>query len=54
MDTVEALQSDILGDFPHGFLGRRGGFLVGFLQGLTAVWVRMMTERMCLKTGGAQ
>jgi polyphenol oxidase len=34
MDTVEALQSDILGDFPHGFLGRRGGLSGGIFTGL--------------------
>jgi YfiH family protein len=34
MDTVEALQSPLLSDFPHGFLGRRGGVSTGIFEGL--------------------
>jgi YfiH family protein len=34
METVEALQSGLLADFPHAFLGRRGGVSTGIFEGL--------------------
>jgi polyphenol oxidase len=34
MDTITALQSDLLSDFPHGFLGRRGGVSSGIFDSL--------------------
>jgi polyphenol oxidase len=34
MDTIEALRSTLLGDFPHGFLGRRGGISTGIFESL--------------------
>ena len=33
-DTIEVLRSNLLGDIPHGFLGRRGGVSVGIHAGL--------------------
>ena len=33
-DRVEIIRAVSLGDFPHGFLGRRGGVSTGELQGL--------------------
>lgn len=34
MDSVEVLRSRLLGDIPHGFLGRRGGVSDGLYAGL--------------------
>ncbi len=33
-DTIEVLRSSLLGDIPHGFLGRRGGVSQGIHAGL--------------------
>jgi polyphenol oxidase len=33
-DTVATLRSDVLGDFPHAFLGRRGGVSTGIFESL--------------------
>jgi polyphenol oxidase len=33
-DTIETLQSNVLGDFPHAFLGRRGGVSTGIFESL--------------------
>ena len=32
--TVEAIRTPLLGDIPHGFLGRRGGVSAGIHGGL--------------------
>jgi polyphenol oxidase len=34
MHTVDVLRSHLLGDFPHGFLGRRGGVSTGIFESL--------------------
>jgi YfiH family protein len=34
MENIEALQSEILAPFPHGFLGRRGGVSTGIFESL--------------------
>lgn len=34
MSEVEVIRSDLLGEFPHGFLGRRGGVSEGEMWGL--------------------
>ena len=34
MSGVEVIRAISLGDFPHGFLGRRGGVSTGELAGL--------------------
>lgn len=34
MNAVEVIRSELLGDVPHGFLGRRGGVSTGELRGL--------------------
>lgn len=34
METVEAIQSGLLSDFPHAFLGRRGGVSTGIFSSL--------------------
>jgi hypothetical protein len=34
METAEALQSGLLGEFPHAFLGRRGGVSTGIFESL--------------------
>jgi polyphenol oxidase len=36
MNEVEAIRAGVLGDVPHGFLGRRGGISGGLVAGLNA------------------
>ena len=35
-EAVEVIRSGVLGDIPHGFLGRRGGVSTGLVAGLNA------------------
>ena len=35
-EPVEVIRADVLGDVPHGFLGRRGGVSTGLVAGLNA------------------